>query len=383
LKKILFVSLVYFIQVQVFAQHDFYIGAQTDLGVMNSPSFKNKLLDNKTISPHIGGLISLNYRLYDIISIEVGAGQNWNNTRLRDPSFEQENEGFSVKFNNKNYYWSYYAALSGILRIGFTKTYLYGKLGYSSNIYGGETLEKSKSFAITRLAIDKTVSSTTTYTQSNYSLIPEIGVQQKITNRNLISAGIKMNIGGENALQGVYTIKDNVSGTSITDEISSLGNFVALTLRYDLLLHHIPKKEKAKKKKKKVEEVPVVTTPKPTVTPPKVEDRKLIVTHKIKVHSPKVKVMIWDHQTVDGDRVSINLNGKWIIENYTLEKKKYVFEVELKEGVNTFVLHALNLGKYKPNTAAIIVQDGAKRQQIILESDLNESGTLEINYKKK
>ena len=66
-----------------------------------------------------------------------------------------------------------------------------------------------------------------------------------------------------------------------------------------------------------------------------------------------------------------------------MKKEKYEIQIELREGLNTFVLHALNLGKYKPNTAALNVFDGEKKHRIILESNMNESGTLQINYKKK
>ena len=365
------------------AQHDFYVGAQTDFGTVSSPSFNidNSLLKKKNISPHIGGLLSLHYRFYDMFAIEAGIGQHWNNTRLRDPSFESQYDGFSVKFNNKNYHWNYYLALSSMVRIGFSKTYIYGKVGYSFNQYGEESITKTKEFLIPSKGIDQVFSTTTNYQKSNYSIIPELGVQQKITNRNLISAGIKVNMGQSNAMQGVYTITDNVTNTTIQDNIRSEGNYVSINFRYDMLLYHIPKKEKAKREKKKIDEVPVVKTKKDPSA--KVEDRKLNVTHKIKVHAPKVTVYVWDHQSVDGDIISVNLNGEWVLKEYTLEKEKHSFEVELKEGKNIFVLHALNLGEFKPNTAAIMVMDGYKVEQIILESNLNESGTLEINYKPK
>lgn len=389
--KVIFILIILF-QLQASAQQDVYVGGQLDAGIAGKTTFDDKSLDKKNLSPHFGGLLFVNYRLFDAVSIEIGIGQHWNNTRFKDPSFEKENEGFSLEMNNKNYFWNYYVALSGFYRIGTTETYLYGKLGYSFNVYGNKTLTNAKPFEISRLAINKTISSTISYVSSNQSLMPEIGIQQKLLNDNLISVGLKMNFGRTAALNGNYTITDNITGEATVDKFSSLGNFTTLTFRYNVLLHHIDKKEKVKRtpkiKKEKVKDESSETKQDPKPKPKKevpteVAGRELIVIEKLKVHSAKVTVFVWDHQTVDGDRISLNLNGKWILEDYTLKKEKHSFEIELEEGVNTFVLHALNLGKYKPNTAALIVKEGVKSHKVILESDLNESGTLEINYKKK
>jgi hypothetical protein len=42
------------------------------------------------------------------------------------------------------------------------------------------------------------------------------------------------------------------------------------------------------------------------------------------------------------------------------------------------VLYAHNQGKYPPNTAAIIVDDGIRKNQIALKSNLKTSGAIEI-----
>ena len=368
-----------------FSQHDFYLGLQSDFGSALSPRIGNSILKKKNVSPIFGGSTSFNYRLHDLVSFEAGINQNWMNTRFRDPSFEKENDGFNVNFNNKNFYWSYYGALGTQVRMGKSKNYIYGKFTYSFNNYGSQTITKSKDYIISSEQIDKTFSATSNFYKQNTSFIPELGYQRKIANRHLISFGAKWNMGQSRMMDGTYSITDNYSSEVLVDNFSSLGDYIGLSFRYDILLHHISKKER-KKKTKPVKTT--TTTPKPTPapqgTPTTVSGRKIVVTNRIKVHSSKVKVMVWDHQMVDGDRISLNLNGKWILKDYTLEKKKHIIEIDLREGSNKLVLYALNLGKYKPNTAAIVVQEpGKKDQQVILESDMNESGTLEINYKPK
>jgi hypothetical protein len=383
-----------FLSFNLQAQQDWYVGGSLDAGVMGKTNFEQSSLSKKNYSPHYGGLLFVNYRFLDLFSLELGLGQHWNNTRLKDPDFEKQYDGFSVEMNNKHYYWNYYVALSGHYRFGKTETYLYGKLAYSFNNYGKESISKERGFAISRLDVDQSYRSTTNYVASNHSLIPEVGLEQKLGNGSLLGVGLKMNIAQEDALSGSYVVRDNVSGVSEVDRFSSPANFTSLTFSYKLLLHHVPKRENRKKAILEENVIPIDVSTKPVVKAPEekdtleeipteIADRKIIVKKKMEVSASRVTVMIWDHQSVDGDRVSLNLNGKWIVKNRTLKKEKYTFEIDLLEGSNIFVLHALNLGKHPPNTAALLVDDGEKTHRIILRSTLNESGTLEINYKKK
>jgi hypothetical protein len=70
----------------------------------------------------------------------------------------------------------------------------------------------------------------------------------------------------------------------------------------------------------------------------------------------------------------------WILQNYTLSEKKKEVLITLKPGQNFLTLHALNLGRLSPNTAALIVMDGAVEHKIVLESTLQQSGTIELTY---
>ncbi len=383
------------------AQHDLYLGGQIDAGVMSKNQIDGNRLKQNFVSPHFGGNLFLSYRMFDVVSFEFGLGQHWNNVRYEDDVFERNNEGFSSKLKHENFYWTSYAAISAMYKIGNTDTYIYGKLAYSNNVYGKQTLNSNNTFVISQSNINQSLSSQIDYVASNQSLIPEIGIEQKLINQDLLAVGIKMNIGNSEVFSGNYTVTDHVAANSISNNFSSFGDYFSLCFRYNIQLYHVPKKERFKRFEKKEAKIvippilpdprkdTIIEEPKDTIIvaePPNTDNlanRKLIITKKMKVHSSKVKVMIWDHQTVDGDRVSLNLNGKWVLENYTLEKEKYTIELELQEGVNIFVLHALNLGKYEPNTAALMVDDGEKTHRVILISDMSESGTLQLNYKKK
>ena len=373
-----------------FAQHDLYVGAELMGGMLGGTALNDNLLNQKNYSPTAGGQVNLHFRLFDFIGLEAGIGQHWSRVRLRDDDFESETADFSIRIKNTHWHWNYYAAVSTYFRIKKTDSYLYGKLAYSKNFYGSGSVNQSESFGISRLNIDRRLDFSTNYQASNTSFIPEIGIQHKFYKGNVLSLGLRYNIGQSEAFSSEYKVTDQVSQTVQTDQLSSNGNSFALTLRFDYRLKHFDKKEKVKKfnldevvldvrKQDSIVEEPQVDT----LPPKELSDRELVVRDKITVHSAKVKVEIWDHQTVDGDRVSLNLNNEWIIENYELRKKKLTLELELKEGLNTFVLYALNLGKIAPNTAALIVDDGDKKHRLTLQSNLKESGTLQIKYKIK
>ena len=61
------------------------------------------------------------------------------------------------------------------------------------------------------------------------------------------------------------------------------------------------------------------------------------------------------------------------------EKKE--IEIQLKAGSNIIVMHAINLGKIPPNTAAMSINDGTTKKRVTtLVSDLSESAALELIY---
>lgn len=350
-------------------------------GILGGTAVNDNLLDQKNYSPTLGGQLNLSFRMFDFIALEAGLGQHWSRTRLRDDDFSAETEDFSINLKNTHMHWNYYAAIAAFIRIKKTDSYFYGKFAVSQNIYGAATVSEQTAFAISSLNIDRNLDYTTTYKESALSLIPEIGIQHKFYKGNLLSLGLHYNIGQSTAYESTYTVTSNVSQSSRTDEVSSKGNAFALSLSFDYRLKHFDKKEKVKKLEK---EVLAVDPPKEEKQdePTEILDRSLNVRDKVVVHSPKVMLIIWDHQKEDGDRVSLNLNNVWILEDYELKKEKFELEVQLNEGLNTLVLHALNLGRIEPNTAALIVKDGLEEHRITLQSDFKESGTLQIKYKK-
>lgn len=112
--------------------------------------------------------------------------------------------------------------------------------------------------------------------------------------------------------------------------------------------------------------------------------RELKRTKRIVVYSKDIRIRLWDINQEDGDIVSVNLNGEWVIDNYVLTNEGEYFNFKLDGQVNYLVLHAHNLGEIPPNTAGISVSDGVGGEtEYTLRSNLYLSDSLLIEYHKK
>ena len=111
----------------------------------------------------------------------------------------------------------------------------------------------------------------------------------------------------------------------------------------------------------------------------KLNGRKYKVQESLDVTRGTIKLMVWDKNRVDGDVVSIYLNGELLEENLEVTKIKKEIEINLHSGRNVIVMFAINLGKVPPNTAAIGIKE-YRHRFITLVSDLKYSGALEIIY---
>ena len=117
--------------------------------------------------------------------------------------------------------------------------------------------------------------------------------------------------------------------------------------------------------------------------PSKVEERKVVIKKQsIEVESNKVLLEIFDHKKEDGDIVSLNFNGKWILKKKKLAKRPFKFVIELNEkGENYLLLHAENLGEIPPNTIAVRYYLEGRPKLVVLNSDLDQSEMILLKSK--
>ena len=118
---------------------------------------------------------------------------------------------------------------------------------------------------------------------------------------------------------------------------------------------------------------------------PKPEDIKpdsVFVMEKgmIQVKDRKLTISVWDHNTIDGDIISLKLGPEWILTEYELKAKKYTFQTTLLGFSQELILYAHNVGMVPPNTVTVTVFDGESTQRVVLESNMQTSESIKIAY---
>lgn len=117
--------------------------------------------------------------------------------------------------------------------------------------------------------------------------------------------------------------------------------------------------------------------------PVTIKDRVVELQSTVTVNVSEFDIEVWDQSMVDGDSISLNLNGEWILTEYMVVKTKLKLHVKINPNAtnNYLILYAHNLGDFSPNTAAVQVLIGDKKYKLQLSSDLKKSGALNFAYK--
>jgi len=117
--------------------------------------------------------------------------------------------------------------------------------------------------------------------------------------------------------------------------------------------------------------------------PISIQKRKVTDHKRFEIESRYVILEIWDNAQVDGDTISLNFNGKWILENHGLAKGKERLFIKLEEGKeNEIIFFAKNVGRIPPNTTSITLIDGiGKENTFEIISNLDENGAITLMQK--
>lgn len=112
--------------------------------------------------------------------------------------------------------------------------------------------------------------------------------------------------------------------------------------------------------------------------------RKIEIIQAISFRSDSLKISLYDNGEIDGDTVSIILNGKTILSKQGLTAKaitKTILASELGDS-SELIMYAENLGRIPPNTGLLIVQDGNERYQVRFSGDLQNNSAIILKRKK-
>jgi hypothetical protein len=112
--------------------------------------------------------------------------------------------------------------------------------------------------------------------------------------------------------------------------------------------------------------------------------RKQIVSKQIEVSSDSVRLSFYDNAEVDGDSISVFLNGKLVVAHQGLTERAFNVYIQLDSSlaVNEVSMFAENLGKYPPNTALMVISDGDKRYETFLSSDFQGNATIRLKLRR-
>lgn len=93
-----------------------------------------------------------------------------------------------------------------------------------------------------------------------------------------------------------------------------------------------------------------------------------------------MRIKVWDNGIVDGDFVILLLNGKKILDNYWVDKWKWVIFVEVLDGDNFLILYVEDFGDILFNIVVVFIDDGVKEEIIVMSFNLEVSGVILIKF---
>ena len=112
----------------------------------------------------------------------------------------------------------------------------------------------------------------------------------------------------------------------------------------------------------------------------KYTSRKKVFATEIPVSGDSVELHFYDNAQVDGDSISLFLNGKLIFEHIRLTDKAYSIKLAVTElkSSNELIMVAENQGFIPPNTSYMVANVGDKRYEARLESTEGSSALIRL-----
>ncbi len=116
-----------------------------------------------------------------------------------------------------------------------------------------------------------------------------------------------------------------------------------------------------------------------------VKERAVAAPQVVNFKSDSLELALYDNGEVDGDTVSVLLNGQLILAKQGLKASALKKTIYAPAGANdslTMVLYAENLGKYPPNTGLLIIHDGNDTYQVRFSADLQQNAAVIFKRRK-
>ncbi len=155
----------------------------------------------------------------------------------------------------------------------------------------------------------------------------------------------------------------------------------------------VEKKEPTTVKIESKKEAPIYVAPIPKVntTPAEregaamaVNERRTEVSQVVNFRSDSLQIALYDNGQIDGDTVSVLMNGEVILSRQGLKATAIKHTIYLAPGVEEFniVLYAENLGTLPPNTGLVVVRDGTDVYNLRFSADYQKNTGIVFRRKK-
>jgi hypothetical protein len=98
------------------------------------------------------------------------------------------------------------------------------------------------------------------------------------------------------------------------------------------------------------------------------------------VEGTTIELRFYDNAQVDGDSISLFLDGKLLFEHIRLSEQAYTIQLPLTDlnDVSELIMVAENLGTIPPNTSFMVALVGDKRYEAKLSSTENSSALIRL-----
>jgi hypothetical protein len=113
--------------------------------------------------------------------------------------------------------------------------------------------------------------------------------------------------------------------------------------------------------------------------------RKTVLQQTVYFSSDSLLLTLYDNGEVDGDTVSVLMNGELIIAKQglsTTAAKKTIYIPSATDRVE-LVMYAESLGSIPPNTGLLVIRDGKDLYEIRFSGDLQKNASIVFNRKKE
>ncbi|GGA82477.1 hypothetical protein [Puia dinghuensis] len=112
--------------------------------------------------------------------------------------------------------------------------------------------------------------------------------------------------------------------------------------------------------------------------------RKSVLKRVLEVESDSVRLSFYDNGEIDGDSISVFVNGQLAVIHKELAAKAFnlFLRLDSTRDINEVGMYAENLGRIPPNTALMVVTDGKNRYEVFMSSSFTENATIQLKRKK-